>query len=664
MEMRIGRWTLVRTLGSGAMGTVHEARLDSGPERFALKLLEDASPEHSARFIREQRLLEFLGRHPNIVRFRDAGEERGRPFLVMDLLSGGTLAERLKKEQISREAACAALVLVARALHFAHEAGVVHRDVKPSNILFDGAGKPFVADFGIAKVLLDSGKLTASGTTIGTAAYMAPEQVDTSLGAVDRRSDVYALGAVLYEVLAGRPPFEGPQVTLFKSALLDAPKPPSTIAKGIDPALEAVCLRALAKRAADRPQTAEEFARELEAVGGRRARAFPRMLVAVLLGAVLVAAAVLLHERRLGFELAHARQELDESRREFTESTRELTERDLGSSTEPSPERWERLARTLEASRKAESAARAFLVASDRWTASGDADRLERAASSVERAFELELAAVVAARAPATAPLEESSRKTLALADGGGPTAIRVARRRLIRFRLLRPDDEVPRKTLSRLHELGEAPDPEIRAAARPWTGFVREVRPLEELMAQSPVSPGTVHFDDPATWPAGWRERLDYCREERSRQASFELEGEALLWHPELAFLWTYLAGTAATVGRAPEALRAYEVALSKDDSYRAPWWFAAALRDLGRPREALPHIRLAFEKAGSRDVTPVDRMWMHFELMVCLVEIGGREEAREAEEEVKKIQQLNPSFRHQTFEKCRARIREILDK
>jgi hypothetical protein len=659
------------------MGTVHEAKLESGPERFALKILTDATPELTARFVREARLLEFLSRHPNIVRFRDAGEERGRAYLVMDLLSGGTLAERLKKGGISREAACSALVLVARALHFAHEAGVVHRDVKPSNILLDDAGKPYVADFGIAKVLLDSAKLTASGTVIGTASYMAPEQIDPKFGTVDRRADVYALGAVLYEVLAGRPPFEGSDVSVFKKALLDAPRPPSAIVPGIDPSVEALCLRALAKRPADRPQTAEEFARELEAPAARPGPAFSwKLATGFLCGAlVAVAAAVeVVRERRVASELVQAQAALEVSQRALADSTRELSEGELDaafaalgregprSSTSTEPHLWEHLAWTLETKGQAKRAAKAFLVASHHWAGSGDADRLERAADCIERAFELDLPTVVGAGAKPAAPLVEASRKNLALLDGGGPEAIRVARRRLIRFRLLRPEDDVPLETRQRLFALSRYPDPKVRAAARPWSFWVKEVPPLEELMTRPRVPRGSVRMEDAETWPPGWHERLDDSHTRPSKYATFELQGEALLWQPELVFLWSYLGDAALSTGRFGEGPRSYEVALSLEDSPVIRRAVGTLLGTSGRARDAVPHFRVAIEKEeelGRREV------WSHLGLMGALVEVGGQAEARDAEIEARRALEIDKSFEGDPiFQALRARIREILGK
>jgi tetratricopeptide (TPR) repeat protein len=260
---RIAGYEVLSVLGRGAMGAVFEVRAAGGTERLALKLLEDTSPEVRQRFGREARILELLGHHRGIVRLRATGEEQNRPFLVMDLLPGGTFAQALERGTIDRARALALLIEVARSVHFAHEAGIVHRDLKPANILLDEDGGAHVTDFGIAKDL-HARSLTRTGTVIGTYEYMSPEQADpTHERPIDRRADVYALGAILYRILAGRPPFEGPPASILKRVLLDPPPPPSSV-EGVPLVLATVCLRALEKEPAHRQQTAEDFAREVE----------------------------------------------------------------------------------------------------------------------------------------------------------------------------------------------------------------------------------------------------------------------------------------------------------------------------------------------------------------------------------------------------------------
>ncbi len=285
---RVGGYELLELLGQGGMGAVFRVRAASG-EELALKLLLDArsSPKRRQRFTREAQVLQFLGRHPGIVALRDLGMDCGRAYLVMDLVRGGTLADPIAAGDVERGVRL--LIRVARAVHFAHEAGVIHRDLKPSNVLLGEGDHPVVADFGLAKDV-QAESLTGPGEVVGTVAYMAPEQVRGR--GYDRRTDVYALGALLYELLAGRPPFAGDTPLAVLAQIVEArPRPPSAWAgaRPAAPALEAVCLRALAKDASARPPTAEQLARELEAaLDGERplvvAGASPRALRLSVLG--------------------------------------------------------------------------------------------------------------------------------------------------------------------------------------------------------------------------------------------------------------------------------------------------------------------------------------------------------------------------------------------
>ncbi len=291
---RIGGYEVLQSIGQGGMGAVFRVRSPAG-EELALKVLLDGNLKRRRRFLREAQVMQFLGRHPHVLGLRHYGEEGGRPFLIMDLIRGGTFADRLHR--MGRDACLPVLVQVARALHFAHEAGVIHRDLKPSNVLMDVGDQPVVADFGLAKDLQDQEALTRTGEVVGTVSYMAPEQVRGR--AFDRRTDVYALGVMLYEVLAGRPPYAGDSPLAVLAQIVDgSPAPPSSVAlEPVPPELEAVCLRAIAKDPRRRPATAEAFARELElALAGERpviAGASPRALRASLAGNLLLGAALL-----------------------------------------------------------------------------------------------------------------------------------------------------------------------------------------------------------------------------------------------------------------------------------------------------------------------------------------------------------------------------------
>ena len=262
------RYAIDRELGRGGMATVYLAR-DLKHERFvALKTLrpEIALALGHERFLREIKLAARL-QHPNILAVYDSGDANGTLYYVMPFVEGESLRDRLEREpqlplgdaiQITRE--------VADALAYAHSHDVVHRDIKPENILLSG-GHAIVADFGIARAVSAAGgdKLTETGLAIGTPAYMSPEQA-SGTGHVDRRSDIYSLACVLYETLAGQPPFTGPtaQAIMARHSLDHVPRL-RIVREAIPDALEAVVNRALEKVPADRHQTAAQFAEALTA---------------------------------------------------------------------------------------------------------------------------------------------------------------------------------------------------------------------------------------------------------------------------------------------------------------------------------------------------------------------------------------------------------------
>src|SRR5712664_1426349 len=259
-------YVIDRELGRGGMALVYLAR-DTRHERFvALKTLrpEIAIALGRERFLREIKLAAGL-QHPNILPVYDSGDAGGTLYYVMPYVEGESLRDRLDREpqlpvddalQIARE--------VAEALAYAHEHDVVHRDIKPENIMLSG-GHAIVADFGIARAVSAAGgdKLTQTGLAIGTPAYMSPEQASGS-GQVDRRSDIYSLACVLYETLAGQPPFTGPTAqAIMARHSLDAVPRLKIVRDAIPDDLEVVIERALEKVPADRYQTSGEFAKAL-----------------------------------------------------------------------------------------------------------------------------------------------------------------------------------------------------------------------------------------------------------------------------------------------------------------------------------------------------------------------------------------------------------------
>jgi WD40 repeat protein/serine/threonine protein kinase len=304
----LGDFRLIREVGRGGMGVVYEAEQVSLGRRVALKVLPFAAtmdPRHLQRFQNEARAAASL-HHEHIVPVYGVGQERGVHYYAMQFIDGQTLAQLMARgrggapadtvdrthapsEPAAAPPAPAAPTTVARAadtaigprppadyravagwvaqaaeaLEHAHQRGVVHRDVKPSNLMLDGTGKVWVADFGLARVGADGG-LTGTGDVIGTLRYMSPEQATAKHGLVDHRTDVYGLGATLYELLAGRPAFEGDNpADLLPRVVLDEPAPPRSSDRGIPADLETITLKALAKEPAERYATAQELADDL-----------------------------------------------------------------------------------------------------------------------------------------------------------------------------------------------------------------------------------------------------------------------------------------------------------------------------------------------------------------------------------------------------------------
>jgi WD40 repeat protein/tetratricopeptide (TPR) repeat protein/tRNA A-37 threonylcarbamoyl transferase component Bud32 len=271
-------------VGRGGMGVVYKARQLSLNRIVALKMIlhaEHASEDERLRFRREAEALAKL-RHENVVQVYEVGEHQGKPFFSLEYVDGGGLHQHLEATPLPPAEAARLVETLARAMHAAHEAGLVHRDLKPANILLavsDASQKrsseerfceasltgrvPKITDFGLAKDVRESGQ-TRSGELLGTPSYMAPEQAAGRVREVDRRADVYALGAILYECLTGRPPFKA--ATTFETlqqVLADEPVPLRRLQPGTPRDLETVCLRCLEKAPARRYSTALELADEL-----------------------------------------------------------------------------------------------------------------------------------------------------------------------------------------------------------------------------------------------------------------------------------------------------------------------------------------------------------------------------------------------------------------
>ena len=261
----LGRYRLEAIVGRGAYGEVWRARDPVLDRDVALKTLRSDrrySRDTFARFLEEGRKLARL-RHPGIVRVHDVGHEQSRCFIVSEFIAGETLADRLERDgKLPLADALSIAVEVADALHAAHLEGIVHRDVKPSNILLDERGRPHLTDFGLA--ITEDEQLHEPSATVGTYAFMSPEQVRGDSRHVDARTDLYCLGIVLYRMLTGRLPFQGNTEEQWRELILHRePRPLRTIDESIPPLVEQACLKCLSKPMADRYTTAGDLAAAL-----------------------------------------------------------------------------------------------------------------------------------------------------------------------------------------------------------------------------------------------------------------------------------------------------------------------------------------------------------------------------------------------------------------
>ncbi len=279
-------YEILGVLGHGGMGVVYRARQLKANRLTALKMIrtvEHATPQERLRFQIETEAVARL-QHPHIVQLYEVGEVRGQPYFSLEFCDGGTLTEQLKKKPPSPREAAELIETLARAMHYAHLRGVVHRDLKPGNVLLsfsrDPAGErvgarspagsrlndsnPKITDFGLAKRIdAEARDVSKSGAIMGTASYMAPEQAAGKVRDTGPAADVYALGALLYECLTGRPPFEGPQHAVLVRVMSEEPAPPSRLAPKVPRDLETICLKCLSKEPARRYGSAEALADDL-----------------------------------------------------------------------------------------------------------------------------------------------------------------------------------------------------------------------------------------------------------------------------------------------------------------------------------------------------------------------------------------------------------------
>jgi serine/threonine-protein kinase len=263
-----GEYELLEELGRGGMGVVYKAR-QRQPERLvAIKMLlrgDLSSPLDVARFRAEAQSVARLDGHPNIITVHEVNEVQGQPYFSMKYVEGTTLAKMIATGPLAGEQAARYVQTICQAVHYAHQRGVYHRDLKPSNVLIDTLGQPHVTDFGLAKRVEGGESLTQSGAIIGTPSYMPPEQAAGNQGTLSPASDVYSIGAILYELLTGRPPFQAAsRLDTVLQVLYQDLVPPRLLNPKIDRDLEMICLKCLQKQPELRYASADLLAKDLE----------------------------------------------------------------------------------------------------------------------------------------------------------------------------------------------------------------------------------------------------------------------------------------------------------------------------------------------------------------------------------------------------------------
>ncbi len=264
---RLGRYEIRQPLGRGGMATVYQATDSQLGREVALKIPRfEPDTEHAVieRFLREGKAAAAVD-HPHVCPVYDAGEIDGTAYIAMRFIAGQSLARVLADGPLPIRDVVTVIRKLADALVAVHAAGVIHRDIKASNVLLTGNGEPLLTDFGLSRQTADTQHLTTTGSPIGTPATMSPEQVRGDHGAIDARTDIYSLGVLLYQLLTGRLPFEGPLTEVLIGIKQVEPPRPGTLRPEIDRELDAICRKAMAKRPANRYQTAQAFADTLDA---------------------------------------------------------------------------------------------------------------------------------------------------------------------------------------------------------------------------------------------------------------------------------------------------------------------------------------------------------------------------------------------------------------
>jgi hypothetical protein len=280
---QLGPYEIATVIGAGGMGEVYRARDGRLDRDVAIKVIPApfaTDRDRLARFAREAKLLASLN-HPHICTLFDVGRDAGTDYLVMEYVDGELLSDRIRHGPLAVEKALAFAIEIADALDKAHAVGIVHRDLKPGNVMLTKSGTKLL-DFGLARnTRTSSGDVTKTGTILGTLRYMAPEQLNGA--EADARSDVWAFGCVLYQMLSGRPPFDSPSDVAIGAAILETEPPPlSSVVRGVSPALQRVVDRCLAKAPDDRWQSVADLRHELEWIAKSRGKSEDRTLARVM----------------------------------------------------------------------------------------------------------------------------------------------------------------------------------------------------------------------------------------------------------------------------------------------------------------------------------------------------------------------------------------------
>ena len=259
-----GRYRLLKLLGKGGMGRVYLAHDTMLDRAVALKIPHlSGGPTVLTRFYTEARAAAAL-HHPNICPIHEVGQVEGFPYLTMAFIEGKSLGELARLRPLQPRQSVTLVRKLALALDEAHKLGIIHRDLKPANIMIDRRGEPVIMDFGLARrARTGDARVTQEGSTMGTPAYMPPEQVQGELDVMGPRSDVYSLGVILYELLTGQLPFNGDVMAILAQVLLEEPPPPSRFRPDLDPQLETICLKAMAKKINKRHSSMAELAAAL-----------------------------------------------------------------------------------------------------------------------------------------------------------------------------------------------------------------------------------------------------------------------------------------------------------------------------------------------------------------------------------------------------------------